>query len=337
MNVFISWSGDRSKGLAKVLDKFLSDMFSSLNVWMSEQDLQVGTRWSEELNRMLESSHFGVLCLTPENLNAAWLLFEAGALSKIVFRSSVVPYRLGLRSEDVPPPIAQFQGVDADEGGTWRLVEILNSTLESPLDETKLRSAFKRRWPRLKSQIEVIRASASPVAASAIQRERERVRRFSEHITGAWWERIAEEGVGFFQIQMDELHNSVQLVEGRFYNEEGVLTARWNSAVARIEEEDSRKGIVYLRECRHPADRTHNWFHGYGDMWFEGSNELFNQGHGTFYDVDRNDPEKTLAKPVELRRVVNADEIATMQNGTDTDHESLVMKVVRAFKGATPK
>jgi hypothetical protein len=249
---------------------------------MSEQDIEAGSRWGDKLNRTLESSDFGVLCLTPENLNAPWLLFEAGSLAKSVSQSKVAPYRLGLRSDDIPLPLAQFQGVDADENGTRNLVRSLNSTLASPLGETQLSRAFEDRWPPLKSQIEVILASASPVAAGEIERERQRVRRFCARVAGAWWERIAGDGIGFFQIQMDELHNSVQLVEGHFYNEEGGLTAHWNSAAARMEEENSRKGIVYLRECSVPARDPKNWFHGYGDRWFEGSNESFSQGHGRF-------------------------------------------------------
>jgi hypothetical protein len=272
-----------------------------------------------------------VLCLTPENLNAPWLLFEAGSLAKSVSQSQVVPYCLGLRSEDIPLPLAQFQGVDADESGTWNLVQSLNSRLESPLGKTQLSSACQNQWPTLKSQIEVILASASPVAAGKIERERQRACRFCARVAGAWWERIAGDGIGFFQIQMDELHNSVQLVEGRFYNEEGGLAAYWNSAAARIDEENSKQGIVYLRECRHPAGDAKNWFHGYGGMWFEGSTESFSQGYGTFYDVNRDDPQKTLAKSVELRRVHDTNETSIMQNGPVTDRKSLVLKMIGAW------
>jgi hypothetical protein len=67
-------------------------------------------------------------------------------------------------------------------------------------------------------------------------------------------------------------------------------------------------------------------------MWFEGSNESLSQGHGTFYDVNRDDPQKTLAKSVELRRVNNTNEISTMQNGTATDRKSLVLGMIGAWE-----
>ena len=331
MNVFISWSGDRSNKLANALLQFLSGAFPSLKVWMSEQYIQAGERWGEELSRTLERSDFGVLCLTPENLNAPWLLFEAGSLAKSVARSKVVPYRLGLRSDAMLLPLAQFQGVDADENGTWNLVQSLNSGLDSPVGEPQLSSVFKDRWPLLKSQIEVILASTSPVAASEIDRERERARRFCARVAGAWWERIAGDGIGFFQIQMDELHNSVRLVDGRFYDEGGAQTAHWNSAAARIDEENSKKGIVYLRECRKLTGDAKNFIHGYGDMWFEGSTELFDRANGMFYDFERGEFQKTLAKSVELRRVHDTNEISTMQNGTSSDRKSLVEKMIRTW------
>ena len=331
MNVFISWSGDRSKKLAEALSQFLSGIFPDLKVWMSGQDIEAGSRWADELNRILESSHFGVLCLTPENLYAPWLLFESGSLAKSVSRSRVVPYRLGLSPEEIPLPLAQFQGVNADDSGTWNLLHSLNSTLESSLGETKLRRAFERQWLPLKSQMDALLASANAVAASEILREGRRARGFCERIAGAWWERIAGDGLGFFHVQLDELHNTVRLAEGRFYDEEGNLTAYWNSAVARIDEEISKKGIVYLRECRHPTGEAKNWFHGYGDMWFDGSTETSSQGYGTFYDLRQDDPQKTLVKTVELRRVMDPDEVGTMQNGSASDRKALVLRTIEAW------
>ena len=178
MNVFISWSGDRSKELAKALSELLPDVIQSLKVWMSEQDIMPGSRWAEALNQKLETCNFGVLCLTPENLNAPWLLFEAGSLAKSVSGSKVVPYYLGLKPADIPFPLAQFQCAGAEENGTRRLVHSLNLALESPIDETRLRRGFEGWWPSLKSRIEVILASAIPndpaPAVREIELERQR-------------------------------------------------------------------------------------------------------------------------------------------------------------------
>lgn len=300
-------------------------------MWMSQRDIEAGLLWSEKLNRTLESSDFGVLCLTPENLNAPWLLFEAGSLAKGTSRSRVVPYRLGLKSDEVPLPLAQFQGVDADERGTLSLLQSLNSKLKSRLGEQQLGIEFNKLWPPLKSQVEEILKSASPVAASEIERERQRVRKLCARVAGTWWERVRGDGLGFFQIQMDELHNSVRLVEGRFYNEHGDVVAYWNSVATRIVEQNGKAEIVYLRQCRVPARDAKDWFHGYGDMCIDRGAELLDEGNGMFFDVNRDDPQKTLGKPVEFRRVHDKKEISTMQIGTEADRKALVNKVIAAW------
>lgn len=81
-NVFISWSGPRSKSAAEILKRWLPIVVHTANPWMSATDIDKGTRWSEEVAAALDTMKAGIICLTPENLSAEWLLFEAGALSK---------------------------------------------------------------------------------------------------------------------------------------------------------------------------------------------------------------------------------------------------------------
>ena len=161
MNIFISWSGERSKMLADALKKFLPDVIQTLDIWMSEQDIVVGSRWTDQLNRNLEGNNFGIICLTPENLSAPWILYEAGCLAKSVAEGMVVPYRLKLGSADLEYPLAQFQGVDADEDGTKRLIENLNSASDKPLEAQRLSRSFEHVWPDIKACIEGIPASTA--------------------------------------------------------------------------------------------------------------------------------------------------------------------------------
>lgn len=144
MNVFISWSGDRSQRLAKALAMLLPDILQDVKPWMSDDDIRAGSRWGNEVNQHLQEGNFGVLCLTPENIGAPWLLFEAGSLAKSIANAKVVPYRLGLGAADVPYPLAQFQGVDADESGTRKLVSALNSALSSSITDERLARVFQR-------------------------------------------------------------------------------------------------------------------------------------------------------------------------------------------------
>ena len=151
MKVFVSWSGERSKTVASSLKHWLPDVFQGLSVWMSQHDIHAGVRWDSALGIELEASSFGIVCLTPENLDSHWLTFEAGALSKAIQESRVVPYRFQLRTSDVGPPLSQFQGVDADEQGTLRLVISINEALGKPLpDDAAVARTFSHWWPDMR-------------------------------------------------------------------------------------------------------------------------------------------------------------------------------------------
>ena len=156
MKVFLSWSGDSSKALATALREWLALVFPDVTFWISSRDIQAGQRWGNELDRELEATGFGILCLVPTNMLAPWLLFEAGALSKSVASSRVVPYCLGLQPEEIQGPMSRFQGVPADESGTRRLVESINSLLESRRTETVLGRVFDKWWPDLKRDLDNI-------------------------------------------------------------------------------------------------------------------------------------------------------------------------------------
>ena len=56
--------------------------------------------------------------------------------------------------------------------------------------------------------------------------------------------------------------------------------------------------------------------------------EAFDRGHGKFYDIDRDHPEKMVVHQVELRRADDK-EITTMNAGAGKDQRSLVVRKVR--------
>ncbi len=168
-HVFLSWSGNRSKIVAEGLADWLPNVFQGLKVWMSDKDISAGERWSQELTKELESSNFGIVCLTPENLKSEWLLFEAGALSKAIDEARVVPYRFDLKTTDIAPPLSQFQGVDATRAGTLNLMRSLHAAIKSPIDINQIENVFEKWWPDLKKTLDTI-----PIDPSKAQRtERE--------------------------------------------------------------------------------------------------------------------------------------------------------------------
>src|SRR5437588_11249170 len=95
MKVFISWSGKASRGVAEALRNWLPDVLQAVEPFVSSYDIGAGDRFPETLQKELAETHFGVLCLTPANHQAPWMLFEAGALAKTFEAGSLATVEAG--------------------------------------------------------------------------------------------------------------------------------------------------------------------------------------------------------------------------------------------------
>lgn len=169
MKIFISWSGPRSQAMAEALKEWLPNVIQAVDPWVSSSDIDAGMRWTPALAEELQQTQLGILCLTAENLNAPWLLFEAGALSKIIDKSRVCPYLLGLEPTDVVGPLAQFQAVAAEKDGTKKLLQTINHVQrENALPEDRLNTIFNAFWPSLNQILKDI--SNSPHQTKEIKR-----------------------------------------------------------------------------------------------------------------------------------------------------------------------
>jgi hypothetical protein len=82
MEIFLSWSGHRSKAVAEALRLWLPKVNPAFKPWLSTADIDKGARWASNVAERLEAARAGIVCLTPSNLHADWILWEAGALSK---------------------------------------------------------------------------------------------------------------------------------------------------------------------------------------------------------------------------------------------------------------
>ncbi len=127
LEVFISWSGDRSEKVAEALRDWLPSVIQSVRPFMSASDIEKGSRWSNDLAMHLENAQFGLICLTQENLKAPWLIFEAGALSKSIENSRVAPYLYGVSQAQLQGPLAQFQASIADKDSTLEVVKSIRA------------------------------------------------------------------------------------------------------------------------------------------------------------------------------------------------------------------
>lgn len=159
MKVFISWSGKRSKFIAKALKNWLPKVIQSVSPWMSEEDILVGSRWSIEIAQELDDTNFGIICITPENQNKPWILFEAGALSKSLSTGNVSPVVYGMNLGQVSGPLSSFQGVSLNKDGIEKLLTTINKLdISSNIKNEEIPEIFSVWWPLLEKKIKEIPA-----------------------------------------------------------------------------------------------------------------------------------------------------------------------------------
>lgn len=100
MKLFICWSGTTSRVVAQVLTESLAKFIQAVKPGISG-GVQAGSRWSVGVAAVLEDSQFSILGVAPESFPALWLLFDAGALSKTLNKTVVVPVLFHITPGDV--------------------------------------------------------------------------------------------------------------------------------------------------------------------------------------------------------------------------------------------
>ncbi|VVB96488.1 TIR domain protein [uncultured archaeon] len=172
MIVFISWSGTRSKALADSLRDWLPNVIQAIEPWMSEADIDKGTRWGIDLTNHLKDTKVGIICLTSENLESPWIHFEAGALSKTIESAYVCPYLFHVEPTDLTGPLVQFQAAKANKEDTHKLMHTINKALgDRALPEKQLNKSFEKYWPDFEENIKKIPEAQTKTESHRSDRE----------------------------------------------------------------------------------------------------------------------------------------------------------------------
>jgi hypothetical protein len=156
MKVFLSWSKPRSKALALALREWLRDVVQALEPWMSDVDIEKGSTWFGEISESLSTARYCIICVTPENRTAPWLLFEAGVAANKLTAQRVAPVLLGMQNT-LEAPLGLFQTTLFEKNEMFKLVKSINAHLEAhALPDAKLRKAFDLHWPELEALVAAI-------------------------------------------------------------------------------------------------------------------------------------------------------------------------------------
>jgi hypothetical protein len=156
MNVFLSWSGNRSKHVADAMYEWLPLVLQPVRPFLSSE-IEKGKRGLDKIANSLDTANVGIVCLNQANQSAPWILFEAGALSKQA-TSLVCTLLFEMEPTDVSPPLSQFQHTTCTKEDIRKLLGSLNNAMSesSRLSPSSLDRTFELWWPILDTKLSAI-------------------------------------------------------------------------------------------------------------------------------------------------------------------------------------
>lgn len=285
-------------------------------------EFQLTHTYIEDLERLLDVSDFAVLILTPDDRTTSREAERLSPRDNVVFELGLFFGRLG-RERCF---LIQRRDLDLKLPGDLLGIEPAQFSLSPSQDlETALDSACARIGTTIREAMTAL--PSRPRLGGAERATQAAMRKFADQITGTWWERIRLQGaapsLSFLTIELDDVHSSVQL-GGRAYGPDGIHSANWRSAAARLE----GKKIVYVRECQRLDARTTAWLPGLGEVTFIDSGDGIDRGDGKFWESDESHPESTVIKIVEFRRNLDESQALTMWKASDRERQELVRKTL---------
>ncbi|SFU39938.1 TIR domain-containing protein [Pustulibacterium marinum] len=158
MKVFLSWSGQTSHKVATILRDWIPSVIQSVVPYVSSEDIDKGTRWSTDIAKELEDSAFGILCVTKDNIDAPWLTFEAGALSKKLEKSYVSPFLFDIKRAEIDGPILQFQSTVFEKEDIKKLLKTINKACgDDKLSDERFEKSFEVWYPNLEKELTALK------------------------------------------------------------------------------------------------------------------------------------------------------------------------------------
>lgn len=164
MKVFISWSGEKSKQVAEWIDTWLQCTIQSSDPWLSSRSIDRGATWFTEIMNELSDTSIGIICLTKENKDKPWILFEAGAIAKGLSSNRVCTFLIDLEPIDLVNPLAQFNHTLYNRESLLQLLMTINNLSESPLKPFILEKVFDKYWSEFQERFnQILATNAVPI------------------------------------------------------------------------------------------------------------------------------------------------------------------------------
>lgn len=239
MKIFLSWSGERSRAVAEALRDWIPNVLQGTKPFCSSNDIDSGSQWFAAIMDVIAETQFGILCITKENKERPWILFEAGAISKAIGSNRVVPLLVDLQVSEIGPPISFFNAVKNSKKDVRKLVFDINKLRgDLALAEKSLEATFEKWWPdleqmlgsvkdineELRSPVEPDRAFARSILEEVLESNRSIVRMLTDrnqflstgsggYVTSLGFPGAKAKFVGL----LGDLHSDYELVRLTFY------------------------------------------------------------------------------------------------------------------------
>jgi TIR domain len=154
VKLFLSWSGDSSKGIAEIFRNWLQVYSNELNIFFTPDGIEAGMRWNDELSKTLEECEIGIFVYTRQNLDSLWMAFEAGALSKRIKTGRVIPLIFGEPELKLKAPLSQFQAKRFSEKGVFETLESINNCLIDRKSKDEINNFMNLTWENIYAKVD---------------------------------------------------------------------------------------------------------------------------------------------------------------------------------------
>ena len=123
LKVFISYSGDLSKSIAKEFNNWFRE-FIYVDTYFLEEDIGLGQHMHEKLEEELEKTSFCIIFLTPDKINSEWMLWAAGMLSGKRSRIQTCVLTFNIPIKEVPEQLKVFINIEYSKDSIHKLLEL---------------------------------------------------------------------------------------------------------------------------------------------------------------------------------------------------------------------
>ena len=158
-------------------------------VFVSDVDLKPGEEWFSAIRKALGSSAVGLVIVTPENKDEAWLNYEAGGMAYIgnADETTCLPVLLGIPKGKLTGPLWGINHVDATDKDSF--AQVIDRLILGGGNAQGIKKAYEMFWPQLEEKVNEILAepptgdAALPDQEDQIAALREEVRELHQLIT----------------------------------------------------------------------------------------------------------------------------------------------------------